>query len=67
MIATVEPVIPRAVLIKASEIPFARATASGAPAVARAENALIIPNTVPIKPTSVAIEAQVEMITKFLK
>ena len=36
MIAIVEPEIPNAVLIRASEIPFARARASGAPAVARA-------------------------------
>ena len=51
--------IPSAVLISASEIPFARPIASGAPAFANAANALIIPNTVPSNPTSVEMDAQV--------
>ena len=57
--------IPNAVLIKASEIPADRATESGAPAVAKAENALIIPITVPISPTRVPMGAKVAMIGKF--
>jgi hypothetical protein len=52
-------------LIKASEIPVARATASGAPAVARAEKAFIIPRTVPSNPKSVASGAIVAKITRF--
>ena len=40
IIAIAELPIPNAVLIRASEIPFANATESGEPADARAENAL---------------------------
>ena len=65
MIANAEVPIPRAVLIKASEIPAARATESGAPAFAKAENALIIPITVPKSPIRVASEAIVDKTTRF--
>ena len=65
--ATQEPAIPKKVLIKASEIPVAKAEVSGAPALAKAENERIIPNTVPINPNKVAIEAQVDKITKFFE
>ena len=67
MIAKVDPMIPKAVLIKASEIPVAKAAVSGVPELANAANARIIPNTVPIKPIKVPIDAQVVMITKFLE
>jgi hypothetical protein len=67
MIARVEPVIPNAVLTRASEIPVERARASGAPDWARAANARIIPITVPIRPISTEIEAIVERITMFLE
>ena len=54
MIAKVDAKIPKAVLIKASEIPVANADVSGVPCDIAA-NARIIPNTVPIKPINVAI------------
>ena len=57
MIATAEVPIPIAVLIKASEIPADNAAGSGVPEVAKAENALIIPITVPNRPTRVATDA----------
>lgn len=63
--ARAEVEIPKAVLIKASEIPVDKATASGAPAVAMAENARIIPNTVPNNPKRVATEEIVARITRF--
>ena len=59
--------IPNAVFTSASEIPVAKAAVSGAPVFANAANALIIPNTVPIRPTKVPIDAMVEIITKFLE
>ncbi|MCY1536311.1 hypothetical protein D9M68_717650 [compost metagenome] len=52
-------------LYRASEIPAASAVASGAPAFAIAENDLIIPITVPIRPNRVAAEAIVDKNTKF--
>ena len=60
-----EVVIPKAVLINASEIPVASADASGAPECAIPANARIIPSTVPIKPTNVAMDAMVAMIGRF--
>ena len=60
--ANAEVPIPSAVLIKASEIPVDKATASGAPELASAENALIIPITVPKRATNVPIEPIVERI-----
>ncbi len=65
IIAIAEVDIPKAVLIKASEIPVESATASGAPAVAIAEKALIIPNTVPRRPIKVAIDEIVARMTRF--
>ncbi len=67
MIAIVEPEIPKAVLTNASEIPVAKARASGAPWVAKAPNARIIPRTVPIRPSNTEIEAIVERKTRFLE
>src|SRR5690606_37032246 len=58
-IANVDVAIPVAVLIKASEIPFANFAESGAPPVAKAENALIIPVIVPNKLTNVPIDTKV--------
>ena len=57
--------IPKNVLIKASEIPNESAVASGAPAVAMASNEEIIPFTVPKSPTSTPNDPQVDNITKF--
>ena len=65
MIANADEAIPRAVLIKASEIPVASASAFGVPELASAAKALIIPTTVPNKPTKVATEANVANIVKF--
>jgi len=65
MIAIVEAVIPKAVLIKASEIPVASAEVSGEPCDIAA-NERIIPNTVPIKPINVAIDAHVDKTERFL-
>ena len=59
IVAIAELPIPKAVLIKASEIPVANATESGEPAVANAENALIIPNTVPNNAIKVETDAMV--------
>ena len=56
MIAIVEPVIPNAVLISASEIPVESSAVSGAPCDIAA-NERIIPSTVPIRPISVEIDA----------
>ena len=67
MIPITDAVIPSAVLIKASEIPVAKAVVSGAPAFERAANERIIPSTVPINPQSVAMVAQVYIITKFFE
>jgi hypothetical protein len=66
-IASVEPVIPNAVLTRASEIPCERARASGAPDCARAAKARIIPRTVPIRPINTDTDARVEKITMFLE
>ena len=66
MIATVEAVIPNAVLINASEIPVANAAVSGDPDDIAAKER-IIPKTVPISPTRVAIDAQVESTDKFFE
>jgi hypothetical protein len=52
-------------LIKASEIPFANLAESGAPPVANAEKALIIPVTVPNRPHNVPIETNVAITFKF--
>ena len=65
MVAKAELPIPNAVLIKASEIPFAKATESGEPADANAANARIIPNTVPNKAINVDTDAIVAITTKF--
>src|SRR5574343_157149 len=66
MIATAEVPIPNAVLNNASEIPFDNSrAASPPPSSPRAENDLIIPNTVPNKPNRVATEAIVDKNTKF--
>ena len=61
MIAIVEAKIPKNVFTSASEIPVANSAGSGAPP-AIAAKALIIPNTVPIKPINVDTEAEVERI-----
>ncbi len=66
MIHIAEVPIPKAVLTKASEIPFANAVESvDPPEFPRAEKALIIPITVPKRPINVATEAKVAMIVKF--
>ena len=65
IVANAELPIPKAVLIKASEIPFANATESGEPADANAANARIIPNTVPKRAIKVETYAIVAITTKF--
>ena len=63
--AIVEAVIPNAVLISASEIPVDNWAVSGAPDDIAAKER-IIPKTVPIKPTKVAMVAHVESTERFL-
>jgi len=66
IIAKVEPLIPNAVLIRASKYQLPMQSI-GAPAVAKAANARIIPSTVPIRPISTEIEAMVDKITRFFE
>ena len=66
MIQTADVPIPNAVFTRASEIPFAKAVESvEPPELPSAENALIIPITVPNSPIRVETEAKVAMIVKF--
>jgi hypothetical protein len=66
MIHTAEVPIPNAVFTRASEIPFARAEESvEPPELPKAENALIIPITVPNRPIRVDTDANVAMIVRF--
>ena len=66
MIQIAEVPIPNAVFTSASEIPFANAVESvDPPEFPKAENALIIPITVPKRPINVDTEANVAMIVKF--
>lgn len=66
MIQIAEVPIPKAVFTSASEIPFANAVESvDPPEFPKAENALIIPITVPKRPINVDTEASVAMIVKF--
>ena len=66
MIQTADVPIPKAVFTRASEIPFAKAVESvEPPELPSAENALIIPITVPKRPIKVDTDANVAMIVKF--
>src|SRR5476651_2346418 len=67
MIDIADVPIPRAVLYTASEIPTDNVLAAAPPPLSspRAPNALIIPNTVPNSPNSVATEAIVDKNTRF--
>ena len=62
MIANAEVEIPVAVLINASEIPFASSAESAPPPPANPANALIIPVTVPNNPARVPKETKVDKI-----
>ena len=65
MMASAPVAIPNAVLTKASDIPVDRATESGAPALAKAANERIMPNTVPNSPNRVPNVEIVAMTGRF--
>ena len=65
MMASAPVAIPNAVLTRASEIPVDRATESGEPALARAANERIMPNTVPNSPNRVPSVEIVAMTGRF--
>ena len=66
MIQIAEVPIPNAVLIRASEIPFAKADESvDPPELPNDAKALIIPITVPNRPIKVDTDAKVAIIVKF--